>query len=96
MTIRRRPKNGAEWGVAAGAAVVLARFDLGAGDNWRLGHLYYYDANDFATFVITGLPFGRQATLYWRRKAPCRCADAGPRGPIGYSPVLIITCLTSV
>ena len=34
------------------------RFDLGAGDAWRLGHLYYYDANDFATFVVTALPLG--------------------------------------
>src|SRR5687768_11972623 len=31
------------------AAVILLRFDLGEGDAWRLGHLYYYDANDFAT-----------------------------------------------
>src|SRR5205809_1008300 len=27
------------------AAVVISRFDLGSGDAWRLGHLYYYDAN---------------------------------------------------
>ena len=40
------------------AAVVISRFDLGSGDSWRLGHLYYYDANDFATFVVTALPFG--------------------------------------
>ena len=40
------------------AAVVITRFDLGAGDAWRLGHLYYYDANDFATFAVTALPFG--------------------------------------
>src|SRR6266567_7783789 len=30
-------------------AVVLVRFQLGGGDDWRLGHLYNYDANDFAT-----------------------------------------------
>jgi len=30
----------------------------GDGGNWRLGHLYYYDANDFATFVVTAVPFG--------------------------------------
>ena len=40
------------------ATVVMSRFDLGAGDAWRLGHLYYYDANDFATFAVTALPLG--------------------------------------
>jgi O-antigen ligase len=40
------------------AAVVIARFDLGSGDAWRLGRLYYYDANDFATFIVTALPLG--------------------------------------
>jgi O-antigen ligase len=40
------------------STVVITRFDLGAGDSWRLGHLYYYDANDFATFVVTALPLG--------------------------------------
>jgi O-antigen ligase len=40
------------------AAVVMTRFDLGDGGNWRLGHLYYYDANDFATFVVTAIPLG--------------------------------------
>ena len=40
------------------AFVVITRFDLGTGEAWRLGHLYYYDANDFATFAVTGLPFG--------------------------------------
>jgi O-antigen ligase len=40
------------------AGVVLARFDVGADTDWRLGHLYYYDANDFATFAITAMPFG--------------------------------------
>jgi len=40
------------------AAVVIARFDLGSGDAWRLGRLYYYDANDFATFIVTALPIG--------------------------------------
>jgi len=39
--------------------VVLTRFNVGeAADNWRLGHLYYYDANDFATFAVTAMPFG--------------------------------------
>ena len=38
--------------------VVISRFDLGAGDAWRLGRLYYYDANDFATFALTAFPLG--------------------------------------
>lgn len=38
------------------AAVVLLRFDLGEADAWRLGDLYYYDANDFATFAVTAMP----------------------------------------
>src|SRR5436190_6984717 len=40
------------------SAVVIARFDVGTGDSWRLGHLYYYDANDFATLVVTAMPLG--------------------------------------
>jgi O-antigen ligase len=40
------------------SAVIISRFDLGSGDAWRLGHLYYYDANDFATYVVTALPLG--------------------------------------
>ena len=40
------------------AAVVITRFDLGDGGDWRLGRLYYYDANDFATFVVTAIPLG--------------------------------------
>jgi O-antigen ligase len=53
------------------AAVVVSRFDLGAGDAWRLGHLYYYDANDFATFAVTAMPIGLYAvvsarTLFYR------------------------------
>jgi putative inorganic carbon (HCO3(-)) transporter len=39
------------------STVVLARFDVGHGDKWRLGHLYYYDDNDFATLVVTAVPF---------------------------------------
>jgi O-antigen ligase len=45
-------------GAVVYAAVVLMRFDVGAGDTWRLGHLYYYDANDLATFLVTAMPFG--------------------------------------
>jgi O-antigen ligase len=39
------------------AAVVIAQFDVG-GSTWRLGHLFYYDANDFATYAVTAIPFG--------------------------------------
>jgi len=45
-------------GAVVYASVVLSRFDLGAGDAWRLGKLYYYDANDFATFMVTAMPLG--------------------------------------
>ena len=45
-------------GAAMYAGVVIFRFDLGAGDAWRLGHLYYYDANDFAAFAVSAMPFG--------------------------------------
>jgi O-antigen ligase len=47
------------------AAVVLWRFDIGSGDAWRLGHLYYYDANDFATFAVSALP----VALYFAHSA---------------------------
>lgn len=40
------------------AAMVVARFNLGSGDDWRLGDLYYYDANDFATLAVTAIPLG--------------------------------------
>jgi putative inorganic carbon (hco3(-)) transporter len=43
------------FGAVVYAAVVLVRFDVGESD-WRLGHLYYYDANDFATFAVTAMP----------------------------------------
>jgi O-antigen ligase len=39
------------------AAVVLVRFDVG-GNAWRLAGLYYYDANDYATFAVSALPLG--------------------------------------
>jgi O-antigen ligase len=46
------------------AGVVVTQFDLGgAGDGWRLGHLYYYDANDFATFAVTAMPIGLYAVV---------------------------------
>jgi probable O-glycosylation ligase (exosortase A-associated) len=39
-------------------SVVLTRFNLGSGGAWRLGDLYYYDANDFATFAVSAMPIG--------------------------------------
>ncbi len=45
-------------GATVYAAVVISRFEIGAGDAWRFGRLYYYDANDFATFAVTAMPFG--------------------------------------
>src|SRR5438128_1701254 len=48
------------------AAVVLSRFQLGA-DDWRLNHLYNYDANDFATLVVTAMPLGLYFVLAQRR-----------------------------
>ncbi len=46
--------------------VVLSRFQLDA-DSWRLGRLYYYDANDFATLIVTAMPFGLYFVLSRRR-----------------------------
>jgi O-antigen ligase len=40
------------------ASVVLTRFNLGSGTDWRLNNLYYYDANDFATFAVSAMPIG--------------------------------------
>jgi O-antigen ligase len=48
--------------------VVLSRFELGP-DNWRLGRLYYYDANDFATLIVTAMPFGLYFVLGKRHLA---------------------------
>jgi O-antigen ligase len=45
-------------GAVVYSGVVMMRFDLGAGDAWRLGRLYYYDANDYATFVVSAMPLG--------------------------------------
>jgi len=47
-------------------AVVLSRFQLGA-DNWRLGDLYTYDANDLATLIATAMPMGLYFVLGQRR-----------------------------
>jgi len=49
------------------AGVVLSRFNLGSGDAWRLGHLYYYDANDFGTFAVSAMPLALYGVLAGRR-----------------------------
>lgn len=38
------------------SAVAIFRFNLGSGQDWRLGNLYYYDANDLAVFLVTAMP----------------------------------------
>jgi O-antigen ligase len=49
------------------AAIVLSRFQLGSADDWRLGRLYFYDANDMATLIVTALPVGLYFALAHRR-----------------------------
>jgi O-antigen ligase len=53
------------WAAALYAAVVIFRFDIGGDTDWRLGKLYYYDANDFATFAVASMPLG----VYLARRA---------------------------
>jgi putative inorganic carbon (hco3(-)) transporter len=53
------------WAAALYASVVLFRFDIGGDTDWRLGKLYYYDANDFATFAVASMPLG----VYLARRA---------------------------
>src|SRR5882672_7280822 len=57
--------------------VVLSRFQLGSGDDWRLGHLYYYDANDLATLIATAMPIGLYFVLGKRRLVMRILAVAG-------------------
>ena len=57
-------------------AIVLSRFELG-GDNWRLSRLYYYDANDFATLIVTAMPFGLYFVLARRKTVIRMLALAG-------------------
>src|SRR5947209_6449458 len=64
-------------GAVVYSAVVVTRFNLGSGDAWRLGRLYYYDANDFATFVVTAMPFGVYFLHAGRRPAVRMFAAAG-------------------
>lgn len=49
------------------AAVILSRFQLGSDDNWRLGQLYFYDANDLATLIVTAMPIGLYFALAHRK-----------------------------
>jgi O-antigen ligase len=56
--------------------VILSRFQLDP-DNWRLGRLYYYDANDLATLIATAMPLGLYFVLAHRRLALRLAALAG-------------------
>jgi O-antigen ligase len=49
-----------------GAALysVIAMRQYNFAESWRLGELFYYDANDLATFLVTAVPFG----LYFLHK----------------------------
>jgi O-antigen ligase len=48
--------------------VVLSRFQLGSGSNWRLDNLYTYDANDLATLIATAMPLGLYFVVGQRRR----------------------------
>jgi len=52
-------------------ALVLGRFQLGP-ESWRLGDLYYYDANDLATLIVSAMPFGLYYVLGQRRRLAVR------------------------
>jgi len=56
--------------------VVLSRFQLGS-DNWRLARLYYYDANDLATLIVTAMPLGLYCVLARKRPLPRVLAGIG-------------------
>src|SRR5437879_727919 len=56
--------------------VVVSRFQLGA-EVWRLGRLYYYDANDLATLIATAMPLGLYFVLAHRHVVLRLCAGAG-------------------
>jgi O-antigen ligase len=57
-------------------AVVLSRFELGA-ESWRLGKLYYYDANDLATLIVTAMPCGLYFVLAHRSRLQRVLAGVG-------------------
>lgn len=52
--------------------VVLSRFQLGSGPNWRLDNLYTYDANDLATLITTAMPLGLYFVVGQRRRPSLR------------------------
>jgi len=54
----------------------VSRFQLGAED-WRLGRLYYYDANDLATLIATAMPLGLYFVLAHRHLVLRLCAGGG-------------------
>jgi putative inorganic carbon (hco3(-)) transporter len=56
-------------------ALVLSRFQLGP-ESWRLGDLYYYDANDLATLIVSAMPFGLYYVLGQRRRRVVRALAA--------------------
>jgi O-antigen ligase len=57
-------------------AVVLSRFQQGP-ESWRLGRLYYYDANDLATMIAMAMPLGLYFVLAQRRPLERVLAGAG-------------------
>lgn len=58
--------------------VVLLRFQLQLeSDDWRLGRLYYYDANDFATLIVSAMPLGLYFVLGQRRRLARALAAVG-------------------
>jgi O-antigen ligase len=63
-------------GTVVYTAVVLSRFQLGA-DEWRLGRLYNYDANDLATLIASAVPLGLFFALSPRRPLLRGLAVAG-------------------
>jgi O-antigen ligase len=63
-------------GVVIYAVVVLVRFQLSP-DKWRLAALYYYDANDFATLIVTALPLGMYFLVTKREAFQRLIAGAG-------------------
>jgi putative inorganic carbon (HCO3(-)) transporter len=62
--------------------VIVARFNVGNEGDWRLGDLYYYDANDFAVFAVTAMPIG----LYF-----LQARQGGLRRWIGTFGLLVLT-----
>src|SRR6266545_3330460 len=46
-------------------------------DSWRLGDLYYYDANDLATLIVSAMPCGLYFVLAQRRPLVRVCAALG-------------------